>query len=547
VLTLVLALLLAQQAPAPNPTTRDFSHPSQVLGTTRTWRAILPASYAASQKRYPVVYWLFGYEQADDRREREIAEFTSAHDVIVVEAGPLETTGEFPLYFPELVSQADSKLRTLPDRDHRGVAGAALGGFLALWTAGKFPDLVASASSANPYAESAVGPADFPVESGLEDGAFNYDGVRTLPLAKTAAEMLAFHLAAFTTPQPKPSVWSHADGYPNFTVWGWEAESNRRRPGFTLLENVSSKGFRSSVREWVPGGATLPEVKFTLQSAPKTYLPGSAQTVIYIRLRDGRVRRATQKADPQGRLVFDLDGDAYEVGVSPEPIVTAAGYDLTDTAWATAGQPVNLKVKFWNKGGARSATTVIKWESATPGVHFSAAVSRVFALAPGESAAVPIAFTADAPGTVRIFAVEGAVRSPLDIPVFPAAAAPTLFQIADGTSPEVWQHGSQHVVTTLGDGNRDGHAAPGESVALLFPAGEYLRLSEIFTNDECVDTTVRAYDSLGDHASLKYTLPTIRPECDPGHVVHALAKVTAPNVPAKYYAVEFPVWYRTEK
>jgi hypothetical protein len=540
----LIALACAAQ---PNPNVREFSHPSQVLGATRAWRAILPPSYAASQKRYPVVYWLFGYEQADPGRDREIADFTAAHDVIVVEAGPLDTTGEFPLYFPELVSQADANLRTLADRDHRGVAGVALGGFLALWTAGKFPDLVASASSSNPYAESPVGPADFPVESGLEDGAFNYDGVRTLPLGKSAAEMLAFHAAAFNTPQPKPALWNHADAYPNFGIWGWQAESTRRRPGFTLLENVSARGFRSAVREWVPGGATLPEVKFTLVSPPKTYLPGSAQNVTYIRLRDGNVRRLSQKADSQGRLVFDLDGDAYEVGVSPEPLLTATGYELTESAWATAGRPVNLKVKFWNKGGARSNTSVVKWESATPGVHFSAPTSRVFALAPGEAAAIPIAFTADAPGTVRIFAVEGAARSPIDVPVFPLASDPVVFQIADGASPEIWQHGTQHVVTTLGEGNRDGHAAPGESVALLFPDGEYLRASEIFTNDSCVDTTVRGYDSLGEHASLKYTLPTIRPDCDPGHIVKALAKVTAPNAPPKYYAVEFPVWYRTEK
>ena len=544
-LTLLLALLLAQQEPT--AATREFSLPSQVLGTTRTWRAILPPSYATSQKRYPVVYWLFGYEQADDRRDREIAAFTAAHDVIVVQAGPLETTGEFPLYFPELVSQADANLRTLPDRDHRGVAGVALGGFLALWTAGKFPDLVASASSSNPYPESSVGPTDFPVESGVDDGAYNYDGVRALPLGKTAADMLAFHAAAFAAPQPKPAVWGHADAYPNFAVWGWEAESTRRQPGFTLLENVSAKGFRSSIREWVPGGATLPSVKFTLVSPPKTYAPGSAQTVTYIRLRDGNVRRASQKADAQGRLVFDLDGDAYEVGVSAEPLLTATGYELTETAWPTAGQPVNLKVKFWNKGGARSTTAVIKWESATAGVHFSAPTSRIFALAPGESAAIPIAFTSDAPGAVRIFAVDGAARSPIDIPVYPLAATPVVFQIADGTSPEIWQHGNQHVVTTLGEGNRDGHAAPGESVALLFPDGEYLRASEVITNDTCVDTTVRAYDSLGEHASLKYTLPTIRPECDPGHIVKALAKVAAPNAPPKYYAVEFPVWYRTEK
>lgn len=528
----------------PAATVRELSHVSQVLGGNRTFRAIVPAAYDKSQKRYPVVYWLYGYEQTDEGRAREIADYVAAHDMIVVEAGPVETTGEFPLYFPELVAQTDAKLRTAADRDHRGVAGVGLGGFMALWTAGKFPDLVASASSSKPYAESTVGPADFPAECGVEDGAFNYDGVRTLPLASNATEMLAFHAGVFAAPQPKPAVWSHADVYPNFTVWGWEVASERRQPGFTLLENVSAKGFRSAVREWVPGGAAIPQVKISLVSAPKSYLPGTVHTVTYIRLRDGKMRRAAQKADGQGRLAFDLDGDEYEVGVSAEPLLTAAGYEYVEAFWGTAGKPVSLKIKFWNKGGARSGTSLIKWESLTPGVHFGAPTSRIFALAPGEAAAVPVTFTVAGPGTVRLVAVEGATRMPLDVRVFPAAEPTTLFQIADGTSPEVWRHATQHAETTLGDGNRDGHAAPGESFALLFPDGEFLRAAEVFTSDSCVDTSVRASDSVGEHASVKYSLPSIRSDCAPGHVVHALGKVAAPGKETRYWAVEFPVWYR---
>jgi hypothetical protein len=539
---LLLTLAWAWQEPAGN--VRELSHASQVLRANRTYRAILPASYATSQKRYPVVYWLYGYEQTDDRREREILDYVAAHDVVVIQAGPVETTGEFPLYFPELVQEVDTVLRTVPDRDHRGVAGIALGGFMALWTAGKYSDLVSSASSSNPFAESTVGPAAFPVESGVDDGAFNYEAVRTLPLANSASEMLTFHSGVFATPQPRPAAWTHADAYPNFSIWGWEVASRRRTPAFTLLENVSAKGFRSAVREWVPGGAALPDVKLSVTTPARSYPPSSAQTVTSIRLRDGNVKRAAQKADAQGRLTFELDGDAYEVGVSPEPLIAASSFELVDAAWATAGKPVNLKVKFWNKGGSRSATTVVKWESATPGVRFSAPSSRIFALAPGEAAGIPITFTAESPGTVHILAIDGATRLPLDVTVFPESDPTSLFQIADGTAPEIWRHGAQHVVTTLGDGNRDGHASPGEGFALLFPEGEYLRASEVFTNDACVDLTVRGSDSLGEHASIKYSLPSIRSECEPGHVVHALAKVAAPGQRTRYWAVEFPVWYR---
>ena len=81
-------------------------------------------------------------------------------------------------------------------------------------------------------------------------------------------------------------------------------------------------------------------------SAPRLYPPGSTQTITYIRLRDGKVRHATGKADLQGGLSFDLDGDAWEVGVGSAPLLAASGVELAETAWATAGKPVSLRVKF---------------------------------------------------------------------------------------------------------------------------------------------------------------------------------------------------------
>ena len=104
-----------------------------------------------------------------------------------------------------------------------------------------------------------------------------------------------------------------------------------------------------------------------------------------------------------------------------------------------------------------------------------------------------------------------------------------MFQIADGVTVSAWRHGTQHGEVTLGEGNRDNHAAPGENFAVLFPDGEYLRAAELFTNDACVDNTVRASDSIGEHASVKYSLPSIRPDCEPGHVVHMLARVVVPG------------------
>jgi hypothetical protein len=541
-LCLALASLCLAQ---PRPVVQDLSHRSQVLGGDRPYRVLLPPAYATSQKRYPVLYWLYGYTQTSPDGTGPVGAFVAAKDAIVVSFGPIDTAGTYPLYFPELVEQIDKTFRTLADRGHRATSGFGIGGYLAVWIAGKYPDLVSATSTLSGYAEAPVGPQGIEVPLRDEDMSGNYAGVRKLARAATLESLLQFHAGVFADPPAKPAAFDHADVYPNFTVWGWEAASDRRRPGLTVLENVSAKGFRCAVREWVPGGAAIPEVKLSLATA-RLYPPGGPHVVTYIRLRDGKLRRTTQKADPQGRLNFELDGDAYEVGIAAEPLLTVSGYELAEPAWVTAGKPATVRVKFWNKGGARTATASVRWESANASVVFTNPTARIYGLAPGESAVVPVTFTApEAAGPlVRIVAVDGANRMPFDVPVFPSARPATVFQIADGVTVQAIQHGSQHAEMTFGEGNRDNHAAPGESFAILFPDGEYLRTSELFTNDACIDNTVRGTDSWGEYTSVTYSLPSIRADCQPGHVVHMLARVPVPNSATGYWAIEFPVWYR---
>jgi hypothetical protein len=577
----------AAQAP-PAATIREVSHLSQVLGQNRTYRVFLPPSYAASQKRYPVIYWFHGYEQSDPQRESDLASYVGGHDVVLVDLGPVETTGSYPLYFPELVEQVDKTLRTFPDRDHRAVTGFSTGGFMAFWIAGKYPDLIGSASSIMGNPEAFVGPHGFEVEYSHDDFYGNYAGVRTRLVTGTRdfmrayhqrlngvwlfaranhetesfdsahgapgiAKTLDFHMHAFESPLPKPTTFSHADAYPNFAVWGWEVASERRQPGFTVLQDVSSTGFRSCVREWLPSGAAMPEVKLSIASPARLYVPGSVHPVTYIRVRDGKLRRTDQKADAQGRLNFEIDGDDWEVGVSPGPLIAVSAAEVQDAAWAPAGKPVKLRVKFWNKGAAKSGTVELKWESSNAGVSFESAAGRLFALSPGESATVPLTFTVDDPqrAIVQIAAVQGSTRLTFEVPLFPPAAAAPYFQIADGRTVSAYQHAVDLADMRLGAGNADGHAAPGESFAVLLPDGNDLRAAELFTNDPCVDNTLRPSDSWADYdragASVKYSLPSILPGCQPGHVVHMLARVVVPAQPdfqVKYWSIELPVWWR---
>ena len=527
----VLLFLITLQAFAQTAATiQEQTHPSQVMGGARAYRVFLPASYKTPAKRFPVIYWFHGYEAPEEQRDKILSTFVGAHDVILVDSGPVDRTGNFPLYFPELVEHIDRTLRTIADRAHRAVTGFGPGGFLALWEAARSPDLVGSASSILADREADAGPAAFPVSMSIDDLYGGLAAVKTwiISASPDIPAALDFHLLTFADPLPKPDVFTHADPYPNFAIWDWEVASTRRSPGFTVLENVSRAGFRSAVREWLPAGPPLAGVKLNVTS-PRLYPPGAQEQVSYVHLPDGKTRHALQRADAQGRLSFEVDGDEYEVGVGAGPVLAISGYSLTEAAWASAAKPVKLKVTFLNKGAVRSASEVVKWESPTLGVRFDNPSGRLFGLAPGESGSVPMSFTLSGPprSSVRIIGATSSSRMTLDVPLFPAADAATDFEIADGKFVDGYTH-------PLGEGNQDGHAGPGETVAILLREAGALRAAEVFTNDPCIDNAIRITD-----AGRRYSLPKVRATCEPGHVVHALARAGL-----RYAAIEFPVWYR---
>lgn len=305
-----MALAWFSQAAQPPsaPVFHPYSYASRVVDGARTYRVLLPAGYEQARQRYPVVYWLHSDVLEPAARENRLAAYVAAHELILVDPGPVDLASQFALSFPELVEQVDRNLRTVADRGHRGVAGMGAGGFMALLLAGKFPDQLGSVSSFEGTPEAFSGPDAFPVEYNHDYMAANYDGVR-VRVTRSSADSLAFyhrrmdsiwsftrssfesatflagqdlaeidrildfHRSAFALPLSKPAVFNHADAWPNFTVWGWEILSSRKQPAFTVLENVSNTGFRSTVREYLPSGAAIPEVNLQIDSPP-IYPPG---------------------------------------------------------------------------------------------------------------------------------------------------------------------------------------------------------------------------------------------------------------------------------
>ena len=497
---------------------------------------------------------------------------------------PVETGRQFPLYFPELVAYIDAHYRTLADREHRATAGLSMGGFMSFWVAGKYPHLVGSSSNFMGSSEFFVGPKGFPVEYRHDEMHNNYDGVRTRlvmgtrdfirfyharmnaiwnytrPFHETEefdadhgtphmGETLAFHMRAFANPLPRPEVWSHIDVYPSFPIWGWEVTSDRTQPGLTVLESVSRRGFRSSVREWMPAGRLLASVKLRITS-DRIYPANQTQAVTIIRARDGNVRRVTERADAEGRLHFELDGDMYQVGIGAGPILALGDFTVLNARWATDGKPVSVQVRVWNKGTVASAPITLRWQTPNPGVTIVTPAQKLPAVPVGKSVETSVGFTIDDPAReiVKLFAIVGHEQLPLEIPSFPDALPAPNSRIADGKEFAVFHEGIKRVPLMLGQGNSDGQANAGEKIAVLVPDGDAWRAAELFTNDECVDLRERVSDAWSDYdhvgASAKYSLAMIQPACPVGHVVRMLGRVQWPHPPdhhVEYFTVEFPV------
>jgi len=126
----------------------------------------LPPSYESERaRRYPVLYllhgmtsdskvWLDGTYQGLDLLTAmdELARTGSAEYLVVMPMADNSLGGSFyvnsqafggwdDFVAAELVRFVDARYRTRPDRDHRGLAGQSMGGFGALYLAGRHPDV----------------------------------------------------------------------------------------------------------------------------------------------------------------------------------------------------------------------------------------------------------------------------------------------------------------------------------------------------------------------------------------------------------------------
>lgn len=138
---------------------RDVQFHSPSLDRDMKYRIILPADYARSAQRYPVLYLLHGLKGSyvDWESHTPLVQYLRGMDLIVVmpdgkDAWYSNSTSKpkdrFEDYIvKDLVAEIDARYRTLLTRQTRAIAGLSMGGYGAIKLALKYPQIFGFAGS----------------------------------------------------------------------------------------------------------------------------------------------------------------------------------------------------------------------------------------------------------------------------------------------------------------------------------------------------------------------------------------------------------------
>lgn len=542
------------------------------------------------------------YDQGDENGGDNIANFVAGHDVIIVKVdgynrspdekyyvrpwniGPVETYRQFPLYFPELVGHVDTHYRTIADREHRAISGLSMGGFMTFWIGGKYPHLLSAAGNFCGSPEFVAGPKDFPVEYRHLDMYNNYAGMnlrlnygdkdfirgyhedmnrvwpqiidnyeyKVYDAAHTTcgmADMFAFIMKTFEKPPARPLRWDHIDVYPEFSVWDYEIMTDRTVPGFTILENVDVRGFRSSVREFLPDGSLLPYVKVTVRT-PGIYEKNQMYIIHDLDIRTTNVTQRTIRSDHAGRLTIDVSGSTHEIGINKKgdkPDIVLLSADIQGSQWAVHGQDVSLSIRVFNKGLAGAKNVRATLSATRPGAQIIKDAVAIGDLAAKEIKSGVNTFSFRVPDEnieIQKFKIafsddrKNEWADYIELPLRKAVAEIKEFEIGDGRTLAVAKAGTDTETVLLGTGNGDGIANPGESIVILVKDQGKLWRTDVAVSDANVNpfgVNVRRSDNWGamDHVggSAKYDVPMIASSCPENHPLEFFVEYWLPQYP----------------
>jgi len=298
-------------------------------------------------------------------------------------------------YFIELVSHIDSTYNTLNKRESRGIIGYSMGGFMSFYLAGKYPDIVSAAVNMTGSPEFYIGhPTNntlYPLRytfANLKDvktrfhnssigelsdlnrevhkgaiwqGGMDYEywefpgGHKVDEQGETRVFEYAMNFMdnAFKNPKTRDKSWSHFDLYSDFSVWDYSVNSNKSKPGFIYLRNVSEHGFGFYSKKWLPIAPTLSNLNATVTTAA-IYEPNTEYRIQHYSKQTEEVKSIIKKTTDEGRLIFKLDGTGHEIGINQinesKPKLTYIDYSLNNKRLIHFGKNTNLRIKIANLG-----------------------------------------------------------------------------------------------------------------------------------------------------------------------------------------------------
>jgi S-formylglutathione hydrolase FrmB len=597
------------------PIVIDTAHYSNIFSQIKQYRVYLPPDYYTSNKHYPVIYFLHGWSQrafgaigvgyanfdkGSDNNGDNIANYVSKHKVIIVKMdgydrfanenyyvrpyniGPVEKSfRQFPQYFPELMQEIDANFKTIPNRGHRGICGLSMGGFMAYWIAGMYPQAFCTAGSFCGSTEFEAGPFDLPVEYKHAQLNKNYNGIRvrlhygdqdflrsyqedlqkswlaTMPdfsqkmypaVHSTCglADMFDFMQQSFKSPLPVPVQWNHINLYPSFKVWNYQVVSDRNQPGFTILENVRATGFKIAVREHLPAGRLLHTVQLRILTAG-IYKKNTAYLVNDINLSNHTATKTTVYANGLGQLLISCSGSEHQIGIAAlgaNADLFISSFALADQAWITPGKTTILRVGFSNKGFASATGVSAVLTSNYPGSQIEKNKIKFASLSFNQQNAFGnFQFTVLGNSVEKIsFRLQitdskgNQWEEQIELPVKQNTNQAPEYIIADGKWVTTARAGIDTEKLFLGNGNGDGFANAGESIVVLIKDGGLYRRAFLYFKDEFVNRNGednRMSENWGDFdhggASAKYSIPVIAGNCTDGHSISFFAEYIVPS------------------
>jgi hypothetical protein len=363
-------------------------------------------------------------------------------------------------------------------------------------------------------------------------------------------DMFGFLLNTFKNPPAKPVKWAHTDVYPEFTVWDYNVNTDRNVPGFTILENVDKRGFRCSVRDFLPDGELLPFVNVVV-TTPPVYEKNQQYIVNDLDNRTLKSVRNNIMSDGSGRLRIRMDGSYHEIGINriqDKPNICLASFKIENMDWVTPGKDVILSIRLLNKGSVtgknvmaslaatRKTTEIIKNGSSFGNIG-------VNEMKEGNDA-YSFKIKADSIEMVQFrLTVQDDRKNEwnefFEIPVRRDLPEITDFAIADGRTFTVSRSGNDIETSVFGTGNGDGVANPGESIVILIKDhGTFYRSNLAFSDKYVNPFGINRkksddwfeFDYVG--ASNKYTVPLIASDCPEGHNLKFFAEYWLPDAPS---------------